>query len=134
MSYNENLPTAACPDIQNIFLTGATGFIGTHLLASILNHTDARVICLVLGGSIPEATQKIATNLDRHQLSMDWSRVSIVLGDLSQHLFGMSDADYDSLKHEIDLIIHAGADVLVAGNYVFASNQPEEVIAGLKKH
>jgi ribulose-phosphate 3-epimerase len=31
-------------------------------------------------------------------------------------------------------LIHAGADVLVAGNYVFASNQPEEVIAGLKKH
>lgn len=31
-------------------------------------------------------------------------------------------------------LIHAGADVLVAGNYVFASNQPEEVIAGLKRH
>lgn len=31
-------------------------------------------------------------------------------------------------------LIHAGADVLVAGNYVFASNQPEEVIAVLKKH
>ena len=31
-------------------------------------------------------------------------------------------------------LIHAGADVLVAGNYVFASNQPEEVIAALKKY
>jgi ribulose-phosphate 3-epimerase len=31
-------------------------------------------------------------------------------------------------------LIHAGADVLVAGNYVFASSQPEEVIAGLKRH
>jgi ribulose-phosphate 3-epimerase len=31
-------------------------------------------------------------------------------------------------------LIHAGADVLVAGNYVFASSQPEEVIAGLKGH
>ncbi len=31
-------------------------------------------------------------------------------------------------------LIHAGADVLVAGNYVFASNQPEEVIAVLKKY
>ena len=30
-------------------------------------------------------------------------------------------------------LIHAGADVLVAGNYVFASNNPEEVIAGMKK-
>jgi ribulose-phosphate 3-epimerase len=31
-------------------------------------------------------------------------------------------------------LIHAGADVLVAGNYVFASSNPEEVIAGMKKH
>ena len=31
-------------------------------------------------------------------------------------------------------LIHAGADVLVAGNYVFAANNPEEVIAGMKKY
>ena len=30
-------------------------------------------------------------------------------------------------------LIHDGADVLVAGNYVFASDNPEEVIAGMKK-
>jgi thioester reductase-like protein len=117
MIHSDNSPTAASPEIKNIFLTGATGFVGAHILASILNHTDARVICLVLGGSIPEATQKISAKLDRHQLSVDWSRVSIVLGDLSQHLFGMSDSDYDSLKQEIDLIIHAGADVSLIREY-----------------
>ena len=31
-------------------------------------------------------------------------------------------------------LIHAGADVLVAGNYVFAAGNPEEVIAGMKKY
>jgi ribulose-phosphate 3-epimerase len=31
-------------------------------------------------------------------------------------------------------LIHSGADVLVAGNYVFAASNPQEVIAGLKKH
>jgi ribulose-phosphate 3-epimerase len=30
-------------------------------------------------------------------------------------------------------LIHAGADVLVAGNYVFAASNPEEAIAGMKK-
>ena len=30
-------------------------------------------------------------------------------------------------------LIHAGADVLVAGNYVFAASNPEETIAGMKK-
>lgn len=117
MSYSNNSPTAASPEIKNIFLTGATGFIGTHILANLLNHTSVRVICLVLGGSLPEAKQTIAANLERHQLSVDWSRVSIVLGDLSQHLFGMNNAKYDALKQEIDLIIHAGADVSLFSGY-----------------
>jgi nonribosomal peptide synthetase MxcG len=117
MSHSENAPSDFSPDIKNIFLTGATGFIGAHLLTNILNHTDARVICLVLGGSIPAATQKIAANLDRHHLSVDWSRVSIVLGDLSQPLFGMNHADFGNLKEEIDLIIHAAADVSLFREY-----------------
>lgn len=117
MSHSENAPSNFYFGIKNIFLTGATGFIGAHLLASILNHTDARVICLVLGGSIPEATQRIAANLDRHQLSVCWSRVRIVLGDLSQPLFGMIHIDYDNLKQEIDLIIHSGADVSLFREY-----------------
>jgi len=117
MSPSENGPSDYSPGIENIFLTGATGFIGAHILTSILKHTDARVICLVLGGSLPEATQQIAANLDRHQLSVDWCRVSVVLGDLSQHLFGMNNADYDNLKQKIDLIIHAGADVSLFQKY-----------------
>jgi len=117
MSPSEKAPSASSPDIENIFLTGATGFIGAHILASILNHADARVICLVRGGSIPEATQKIAASLDRHQLSVDWSRVSIVLGDLSQPFLGMNDIDYDNLKQKIGLIIHAGADVSLFREY-----------------
>ena len=117
MSHSDNSPAAASPEMKNIFLTGATGFVGAHILTSILNHTEARVICLVLGGSIPEATQKISAKLDRHQLSVDWSRVSIVLGDLTQPFFGMSEIDYDNLKQKIDLIIHAGADVSLFPKY-----------------
>ena len=30
-------------------------------------------------------------------------------------------------------LIHAGADVLVAGNYVFGASNPEEAIEGMKK-
>jgi ribulose-phosphate 3-epimerase len=31
-------------------------------------------------------------------------------------------------------LIHSGADVLVAGNYVFAAGNPEEVISGMKRY
>jgi thioester reductase-like protein len=117
MSHSENAPSDFSPDMKNIFLTGGSGFLGVHLLASILSHTDARVVCLMLGGSIPEATQKLAAAIERHQLTVAWSRVSIVLGDLSQPLFGMNSVAYDSLKQSIDVIIHAAADVSLFPEY-----------------
>jgi nonribosomal peptide synthetase DhbF len=117
MSPSDKTPFPISPGFQNFFLPGATGFIGAHLLATILKHPRARVMCLVLGNSLAEANQKLATQLQRHRLSVDWSRIHIVLGDLSQPQFGMSPCDYENLKNSIDLIIHAGADVSLFCDY-----------------
>jgi len=117
MRHSENAPSDFSPDMKNIFLTGGSGFLGVHLLASILSHTDTRVVCLMLGASIPEATQKLAAALERHQLTVDWNRISIVLGDLSQPLFGMNPVAYDNLKQEICTIIHSAANVSLFREY-----------------
>ena len=117
MSHSENAPSQFSPEIQTIFLTGATGFIGAYLLASILNHPSASVVCLVRGDSVAEANRKLAAHLESHQLCVDWSRVHIVLGDLSQPHFGMDDSNYENLKKSIDLIIHAAADVSLFREY-----------------
>jgi nonribosomal peptide synthetase MxcG len=139
MSHNDKTPSPFSPEFPTIFLTGATGFIGAHLLASILkpkteipvaergtrfeiagfglNHPKASVICLVLGDSVAEAHQKLATHLESRQLSVDWSRIHIVLGDLSQPQFGMDNIHYENLKKSIDLIIHAAADVSLFREY-----------------
>ena len=111
-----NLPDSSS-GIKQIFLTGGSGFVGVHLLTSILSHTDARVVCLMLGSSIPEATQKLAAGLERHQLTVDLSRVDILLGDLSKPRLGLSDRHYGELQKSLDLIIHAGADVSLFSKY-----------------
>ena len=44
--------TAAIPPRSpgNIFLTGATGFLGAHILRALLEKTNSRIYCLVRGG------------------------------------------------------------------------------------
>ena len=37
-------------DIENVLLTGATGFLGVHVLNEIIKHTDSIVYCLVRKG------------------------------------------------------------------------------------
>ncbi|MGN1467967.1 MAG: amino acid adenylation domain-containing protein [Ruminococcus sp.] len=37
-------------DIGNVLLTGATGFLGIHILAEIIKHTKSKVYCLVRKG------------------------------------------------------------------------------------
>ncbi len=117
MSHSENAPSDSSCGIKNILLTGGSGFVGVHLLASILSHTDARVICLLPGGAIPEATQRLAFGLERHQLTVDLSRVDILLGDLSKPRLGLEESHYAELQQLLDLIIHAAADVSLFREY-----------------
>ncbi|CAM9803010.1 unnamed protein product, partial [Hapterophycus canaliculatus] len=40
---------------QRVLLTGASGFVGAHILASLLRDTHVDVFCLVRAGSEEEA-------------------------------------------------------------------------------
>ena len=42
--------TEGLATFRSILLTGATGFLGTHILHELLEHSDAKVIALVRGG------------------------------------------------------------------------------------
>jgi amino acid adenylation domain-containing protein/thioester reductase-like protein len=98
---------------SNIFLTGATGFLGAFLLDGLLSGTEARVHCLVRPRGDADGMDAIETNLRRYDL---WrperaDRIVPVPGDLGEPLFGMDDGDFDALAREVDLVIHAGAVV-----------------------
>jgi len=43
----QNLPQQSTNQLQHIFLTGATGFLGVHLLHELLEKTSANIHCLV---------------------------------------------------------------------------------------
>jgi amino acid adenylation domain-containing protein/thioester reductase-like protein len=100
-------------DADNVFLTGATGFLGAFLLEGLLSSTNARVHCLVRQRGDAGEMESIETNLRRYGLwHPEWEeRIVPVAGDLGEPLFGMTDEGFDVLAKEVDLIIHAAAVV-----------------------
>jgi thioester reductase-like protein len=105
-----------CPG-EPIFLTGAAGFLGINLLATILNLTNSRVTCLLRGTSIQHAKDRLSAALVRYGLSLDWSRVILILGDLEKPHLGLEKDHYQELKKSVGLIIHAAADVSLIADY-----------------
>jgi amino acid adenylation domain-containing protein/thioester reductase-like protein len=113
---------------KQIFLTGVTGFLGAFLLDELLKETSASIYCLVRASSVEEGKQKIQANLERYLL---WNhelafRIIPVIGDLSQPLLGLTEADFHTLASRLDLIYHAGAFVNLV--YSYASLKPSNVL------
>jgi thioester reductase-like protein len=98
---------------DNVLLTGATGFLGVHLLAEICAQTDACVYCLVKAGDYNEAKQKLINQLNYYGIEIDHilPKVKIVLGDLEKVSLGLNQDDYNMLACKIDTIYHNGAKV-----------------------
>ncbi|MGI5282890.1 non-ribosomal peptide synthetase [Nonomuraea polychroma] len=80
-----------------ILLTGATGFLGAHLLADLLTHSEATVHCLVRGPGERVRNSLAAHGLWREEFA---GRIVAEPGDLTR--------DLPDLPDEIDLIVHSG--------------------------
>jgi amino acid adenylation domain-containing protein/thioester reductase-like protein len=109
---------------QSILLTGATGFLGAFLLHELLQSTQSTIYCLIRCPSLEVGQQKLQRNLERYALhnSAYSSRVIPVLGDLSQPLLGLSQAQFHQLASRIDLIYHNGAFVNLIYPYAALRN------------
>ena len=107
----ESTPTLR--DAGDVFLTGATGFLGAFLLAGLLSSTNARVHCLVRPRGDVGGMESIETNLQGYGLwRPEWAeRIVPIDGDLGEPLFGLDEGEFDALAREVDLIFHPGAVV-----------------------
>ncbi|MCM1984947.1 amino acid adenylation domain-containing protein [Lyngbya confervoides] len=104
-------PDSLTEPVPEIFLTGATGFLGTYLLHELLKQTRADVHCLIRASSFAEAQARIEGCLNRYGLwqESDRSRIKLVLGDLSQPRLGIEAETFTRLAEKIDIIYHCGA-------------------------
>jgi L-aminoadipate-semialdehyde dehydrogenase len=112
-----------------IFLTGATGFLGSYLVRDVLDRTarSVKLIAHVRGVKDPSAAlARLQRSLQSYGLWKDeWTgRVSAVVGDLSKPQLGIDDATWQTLAQEVDVVIHNGATVHWVKRYqdMMASN------------
>lgn len=106
------------PSQCHILLTGATGFLGAHLLNDLIQSFSSYVYCLVRADDMEQAWQRINSTFDKYELMRpSQERIIPVLGDLSQPNLGINQSEYNMLAQTIDLIIHNGAAVNHLYNY-----------------
>jgi thioester reductase-like protein len=99
---------------QDILLTGATGYLGTFLLHELLHQTQAKIYCLVRADTIAAGKARLQQAALAFDLRWDEAlgdRIIPILGDLSQPLLGLTQAEFEALATRIDCIYHSGAQV-----------------------
>ena len=114
---------AAAPDWRqpkDVLLTGATGYCGIHLLDDLLEHTQARIHCLVRASDTDQARERISASAERYLLrDLPDERVLPVVGDLAEPRLGLSGDDFERLGSVLDVIYHFGAQV----NFIYPYDQ-----------
>ncbi|MEU3161114.1 amino acid adenylation domain-containing protein [Streptomyces griseoincarnatus] len=105
---------------RRILLTGATGFVGAHLLARLLADTEAEIVCAVRAAGVPEATTRVHEALTRHGLTLDdraANRVTALPADLARPGLGLPRETLSDLAANCDAIFHNAATVSIMRDY-----------------
>ena len=130
-SYAARPDFATSTDPINVFVTGATGFLGSYILSDLLNRKESNIkVYAHVRASDKDAGMK---RLERAGTTYGtWkpefqAKIEVVLGDLSTLQFGKSNAEWSKLCQEIDVIIHNGA--LVHWVYPYSKLRDANVIA-----
>ena len=104
---------------RNVLLSGVTGFLGAFVLSELLEQTDVHVFCMVRATSKVKGLSRIIDNMTNYNL---WKseyvlRITVVVSDLTQQRFGMSEDVYNSLENTVDVVFMNGAEVNMNKSY-----------------
>ena len=107
--HNNNLEYNIKP--RYIMLTGATGFLGAHILRELLKR-NMNVVCLVRSKE-----RLVATLKNYFPKEYQNFQYKTVFGDIEREHFGWDDEKWAKMITKVDMVIHTAANVHHAGLY-----------------
>ncbi len=104
-------------DLGNVFLTGATGFLGAHILDSLLRNTDGMIYCLVRSNRQDDRRGRLSNTLnwyfgDKYDNELG-KRIIPIIGNIENKDLA------SNLPTDVKTVIHAAATVKHFGTYEY---------------
>jgi len=95
-----------------VLLTGATGFLGIHVLPEFLSSDpEVRVFCLVRASDKEHGMQRILKQAQKYELAFDTTQISVLCGDIDEPRLGLAEDEWERCCLEVEQIVHASAHV-----------------------
>ena len=129
-------------EANGILLTGATGYLGIHILYEFIKNSDTKIYCIVRDSQkIPAKTrlkQKLQYYFNNTFENLFDSRIFVISGDIAKINFGFTDKILQDLSNSIDVVINSAAIVSHFGSYdkIYNANvkSVENIISFCKKN
>ncbi len=97
-------------DYKCVLLTGATGFLGIHILKELADR-KIKIYCLL------RDEKRLEKQIEYYFGKIDMSDIFCVTGNIEEKFLGLSDEVYNRLTEEVDCVFHIAANVHHAGDY-----------------
>jgi thioester reductase-like protein len=96
-------------------LTGSTGFLGRQVLIRLLAESpETKITALVRPTATQSAEQRMAQTLremlETENVAAFAERIQVIAGDITDHNFGLGDAEFQELAASLTDITHSAAD------------------------
>ena len=112
----ENVDRVIFEEVGDILLTGATGFLGMHVLYEFLTKYSGKAYCLVRKGRSSDVEQRLKTMLayyfDRPFEELFGKRIFCIEGDITDKTIveNLKDVSFDTLINCAALVKHFASD------------------------
>ena len=98
-------------ETKQVFITGGGGYLGVHLIQSLLETGVEKIHCLVREGRETHFNETLSNFFGPDWLTENQAKLLLINGDISKKKLGIKKADYDNIINSVDKIYHCAADV-----------------------
>lgn len=110
-------------EIGDILLTGATGYLGAHILDYLLSNTNKKVYCMIRkdANNATSTEEKLMDKLNyyfdiKHNEELN-KRLFVITSNVSDEKLGLDDSTLEELASKISCVINSAAIVKHYGYY-----------------